>query len=84
LIRDYDVGINNHTRKANVIADALTCKKHCNSMDVRRMKPKLLQEIGYLNLAIINEATTGVEMEPMLKVEIKKAQLEDEKLKEIR
>jgi hypothetical protein len=83
LIRDYDVGINNHPRKANIIADALTRKKHCNAMDVRRMKPKLLQEIGYLNLAIINEATTGVEMEPMLEVEIRKAQLEDEKLKEI-
>jgi ribonuclease HI len=83
LIKDYDVGINYHPRKANVIVDALSRKKYCNAMVVRRMKPELRQEIGYLNLAIVNEATMAVEMEPMLEVEIKKAQLEDEKLKEI-
>jgi ribosomal protein S13 len=48
------------------------------------MRPKLRQEIGYLNLAIVNEAAMAVEMEPMLEAEIRMAQLEDEKLKEIR
>jgi hypothetical protein len=47
------------------------------------MRPKLRQEIGYLNLAIVNEAAMAVEMEPMLEAEIRMAQLEDEKLKEI-
>jgi hypothetical protein len=47
------------------------------------MKPELYQEIGYLNLAIINEVAMAVEMELTLEAEIKKAQLEDEKLKEI-
>jgi hypothetical protein len=47
------------------------------------MRPELCQEIGCLNLAMVNEVAMAIEMEPMLKVEIKKAQQEDEKLKEI-
>jgi hypothetical protein len=76
LIKDYDVGINYHRRKANVIADALSCKNYCNATDVRRMKLELHQEIGYLNLAIVNEAAMVLEIEPMLKAEIRKAQLD--------
>jgi hypothetical protein len=36
------------------------------------------------NLAMINETAMAIEVEPMLEAEIRKAQLEDEKLKEIR
>jgi hypothetical protein len=28
LIRDFDLGINYHPRKANVVADALSCRSH--------------------------------------------------------
>jgi ribonuclease HI len=83
LIKDYDIGINHHLGKANIIADTLSYKKQCNDIVVRRMKPELHQEIGYHNLAIVNEVAMAVEMEPTLKAEIGKAQLEDEKLKEI-
>jgi hypothetical protein len=48
------------------------------------MRPKLCREIRYLNLVIVNEAAIAVEVEPMLEAEIRKAKLEDEKLKEIR
>jgi hypothetical protein len=47
------------------------------------MRSELCQEIGYLNLAIVNEAAMAVEIDPTLEAEIRKAQLEDEKLKEI-
>jgi hypothetical protein len=47
------------------------------------MRPELCQEIGCLNLAMVNEVAMAIEMEPTLKAEIKKAQKEDEKLKEI-
>jgi hypothetical protein len=83
LIKDYDIGINYHPRKANVVADALSHKKYCNAIFARRLRPKLCQEIRYLNLAMVNETTMLVDVEPMLKAEIRKAQLEDEKLKEI-
>jgi hypothetical protein len=33
---------------------------------------------------MVNEAVMGVEVEPMLEVEIRKVQLEDEKIREIR
>jgi hypothetical protein len=84
LIKDYDIGINYHPGKANVIADALSRKKYCNATFAKRMRPELRQEIRYLNLVMVNETTMAVEVEPTLEAEIRKAQLEDEKLKEIR
>jgi hypothetical protein len=36
------------------------------------MRPELCQEIGYLNLAMVNEIEMVVEMEPMLEAEIRK------------
>jgi hypothetical protein len=41
LIKDYDLGINYHQRKANVVADALSCKKYCNATFARRMRLEL-------------------------------------------
>jgi hypothetical protein len=83
FIKDYDVGINYHPGRANVIADALSYKKYCNATLTIGMRLVLCQNIGYLNLEIINEAAIAVEMELTLEAEIRKAQLEDEKLKEI-
>jgi hypothetical protein len=80
LIKDYDVRINYDLGKANVVADPLSHKKYCNAT---LMRPELHQEFGYLNLAMVHETTTTIEMEPTLEAEIKKAQLEDEKMKEI-
>jgi hypothetical protein len=65
------------------VADALSYKKYCNAMVVKRMKPELRQEFGYLNLTMIHKTMMAVEMEPMLEAEIRKAQLEDEKLNDI-
>jgi hypothetical protein len=84
LIKDYDVRINYHLSKANVIADALSHNKYCNATFARRMRPKLCQEIRYLNLVIVNEAAMAVQVELTLAEEIRKAQLEDGKLKDIR
>jgi hypothetical protein len=84
LIKDYDLGINYHPEKANVVADALSCKKYCNATFARRMWPKLRREIEYLNFGMVNEATVTMEVESTLEVEIWEGQLEDAKLKEIR
>jgi hypothetical protein len=84
LIKDNDIEINYHPGKAKVIADALSRKKYYNPTIARRLRPELRQEIRYLNLAMVNEIAMIVEVEPMLEAEIRKAQLEDEKLKEIR
>jgi hypothetical protein len=83
LIKDYDLGINYHPGKANVVADALSRKKYCNATFVRRMQQELRREIEYLNLGIVNEAKVIMEVEPTLEVEIQESQLEDAKLREI-
>jgi hypothetical protein len=83
LIKDYDIRINYHPGKANVVADALSHKKYCNATFAKRIRPELHKEIKYLNLAIVNDTTVAMEVEPTLKAEIRKGQLEDAKLKEI-
>jgi hypothetical protein len=83
LIKDYDLGINYHPRKAKVVADALSRKKYCNATFVRRMQSELRREIEYLNPGIASEAKVIMEVEPTLEVEIRDGQLEDAKLKEI-
>jgi hypothetical protein len=73
LIKDCDVGINYHPGMANVIADALTHKKYCSAAIARRVQLELCQEIRYLNLAMMNETTMAVEVDPTLEAEIRKA-----------
>jgi hypothetical protein len=84
LIKDYDLGINYHPGKANVVADALSRKRYCNATFAKGIRPELHKEIKYLNLAIVNDTTVAMEVEPTLEAEIQKGQLEDAKLKEIR
>jgi hypothetical protein len=62
LIKDYDLGINYHPGKANVVADALSHKKYCNATFAKRIRPKLHKEIKYLNLVIVNVATVAMEV----------------------
>jgi hypothetical protein len=84
LIKDYDLGINYHLGKANVVANALSRKKYCNATFAKRIRLELHKEIKYFNLAIVNDTTVAMEVEPTLEAEIQKGQLEDAKLKEIR
>jgi hypothetical protein len=70
LIKDYDLGINYHPGKANVVANALSRKKYCNATFAKRIRPKLRKEIKYLNLAIVNDTIVAMEVEPTLEAEI--------------
>jgi hypothetical protein len=70
LIKDYDLKINYHPGKANVVADALSHKKYCNATFVRKMQPELRREIEYLNLGMVNEAKVTMEVESTLEAEI--------------
>jgi hypothetical protein len=83
LIKEYDLGINYHPGKVNVIADTLSQRKYCKTTFARRMLPKLRREIKYFNLAIVNDVAVAMEVEPTLEAEIRERKLEDAKLKEI-
>ena len=83
LIKDYDLGSHYHPGKANVVADALSRKSHANV--VLAYPLELCSEFERLNLSIVSQ-TEGVtlEVESTLEQDIRKGQLEDEKLKEIK
>jgi hypothetical protein len=81
LIKDYDIGIKYHSRKANMVADALRDKKYSNATFARSMQLELRREIEYLNLGMVNEAKVTMEVEPTLEAEIQEGQLEVAKLK---
>jgi hypothetical protein len=70
LIKDYDIGINYHPKKANVVADALSRKKYCSATFARKMQPELQREIEHLNLGMVNESKVTMEVEPNLEAEI--------------
>jgi hypothetical protein len=84
LIKDYDLRINYHPGKANVVADALCRKKYCNATFARTLPLELRRETEHLNLRMVNESKMRMEVEPTLEAEIRVGKLEDEKLKEIR
>jgi hypothetical protein len=70
VIKDYDLGINYHPGKANVVADALSRKKYYNATFAKRIRLELHKEIKYLNLAIVNDTIVAMEVEPTLEAEI--------------
>jgi hypothetical protein len=83
LIKDYDLGINYHLGKANVVADALSRKSQANV--VLPYPFELCREFERLNLWIVCH-TEGVtlEVESTVEQDIRKGELEDEKIKEIK
>jgi hypothetical protein len=62
LIKDYDLGINYHPGKANVVADALSRMSHVSQLVVDSMSFKLCEEFDKLNLRIVTN-TEDTEME---------------------
>jgi hypothetical protein len=62
LIKDYDIGINYHPRKANVVADTLCRRSHVSQLVVDSMPFELCEEFDKLNLKIIAN-TEAMEME---------------------
>jgi hypothetical protein len=85
LIKHYNLGINYHHGKAYVVADALSRKSYVSRLVVDSMPFELCEEFDKLNLKIITNAEV-VEMEvgSSLLQEIRKGQVEDEKIQEIK
>jgi hypothetical protein len=57
LFNDYDLEVHYHLGKANVVADALSRKSHCNCLTTRPFGSTLCQEMEKLNLEIVSQGT---------------------------
>jgi hypothetical protein len=85
LIKDYDLGINYHPEKANVVADALSQRSHVSQLVVDSMPFELCEEFDKLNLRIIvNTKAMEMEVGSSLLQKIQRGQLQDEKVQEIK
>jgi hypothetical protein len=83
LIKDYDLDIQYHPGKANVVADALSRKSQVNTLIARMIPQVLCWEMARLNLGIVAQSETmTLEVESTLEQEIRKGQMTDEKIKE--
>jgi hypothetical protein len=85
LIKDYDLGIQYHPGKANLVADALSRKGQTNMALVFQLPEELMKEFEKLNLGMVAH-TEGVtlEVESTLEEQICEGQLGDEEIREIR
>jgi hypothetical protein len=85
LIKDYDLEINYHPGKANVVADALSRRSHLNILTTRELLPEFYKEFEKLNLGwVSNTEVITMEVDSTLEQDIKKDQLEDAKIQEIK
>jgi hypothetical protein len=85
LIKDYDLGINYHLGKANVAAVALSRRSHQNMLATRKLLPEYYKEFEKLNHGwVSNTEAITMEVDSMLEQDIRKSQLEDAKIQEIK
>jgi hypothetical protein len=85
LIKDYDLGINYHPEKANVVVDTLSQRSQVSQLVVDSMTFELCEEFDKLNLRIIaNTEAMEMDVGSSLLQEIQRGQLKDEKVQEIK
>jgi hypothetical protein len=53
LIKDYDLEVHYHPGKANVVADALSRKAHCNHLELEPVSDPLCEELRRLILELV-------------------------------
>jgi hypothetical protein len=73
LIKDYELEVYYYQGKANIIADALSCKAHCNCLPAVRLMGEESSTWVLLNLSLFN-----ITIAPTLRAEIIATQKDDE------
>ncbi|WVZ85241.1 hypothetical protein U9M48_032188 [Paspalum notatum var. saurae] len=85
LIKDYDLEVHYHPGKANVVADALSRKAHCNFIEAHPTVRVLCCEIGDIEMPTVLEAELyNLVLEPTIKDQIIAAQKQDKGMAHIR
>jgi hypothetical protein len=85
LIKDYDLGINYHLGKANMVADALSRRSHLNILATRELLPEFCKEFEKLNLGwVSNTEVVTMEVDSTLEQDIRKGKLKDANIQEIK
>ncbi|WVZ70797.1 hypothetical protein U9M48_019434 [Paspalum notatum var. saurae] len=85
LIKDYDLEVHYHPGKANVVADALSRKAHCNFIEARPTVRVLCCEIGNIEMPTALEAELyNLVLEPTIKDQIIARQKQDKGMAHIR
>ncbi|WVZ97174.1 hypothetical protein U9M48_042729, partial [Paspalum notatum var. saurae] len=85
LIKDYDLEVHYHPGKANVVADALSRKAHCNFIEPRPTVRVLCCQIGEIEMPTVLEAKLyNLVLEPTIKNQIIAAQKQDKGMAHIR
>jgi hypothetical protein len=85
LIKDYDLEVHYHPGKANVVADALSRKAHCNRLELERASDPLCEEMRKLNLEVVPQGNLyALAAESNLYDRIVTAQRNDEYIKTIK
>jgi hypothetical protein len=79
LIKDYELEVHYHPGKANVVADALSHKAHCNYIPAIRLTGEESSTRVLPNLSLFNITLT-----PTLRAEIIAAQKDDEGMDHIK
>jgi hypothetical protein len=85
LIKDYDLGINYHPGKSNVVVDALSRRSHLNMLATSELLPEFCKKFEKLNLGwVSNTEVITMKVDSSLEQDIRKGQFEDAKIKEIK
>jgi hypothetical protein len=85
LIKDYDLEVHYHPGKANVVADALSRKVHCNCLLMESYNDTLCSELERLTLEIVPQGElNAITIETTLVDKVNTAQSDDEEVKTIR
>jgi hypothetical protein len=69
VIKDYDLGINYHPRKANVVANALSRRSHANYLVVKSIPSEFCDEFVKLKI-VANTEVIEMEIDSSLLQEI--------------
>jgi hypothetical protein len=85
LIKDYDLEVHYHPGKANVVADALSRKDHCNHIELEPVSDPLCEEMRRLNLEVVPQGSlSALTAESNLYDRIVIAQRNDEDIQTIK